>query len=339
MTDWRVFKGTGKPHDGMASFAASSHAPPWRRFKGSAKTNGALSVDPELKKRFSTSKFLPDDKETEVVNAAIHLRRPLLVTGKPGTGKTTLAHAVAHELMLGTVLNWPITSRSTLQDGLYRYDAIARLQDANLGKEGDDKKAPPIGRYIRLGALGTALLPSRYPRVLLIDEIDKSDIDLPNDLLHVFEEGSYEIPELTRISAEQPKVEVLPADSDKEVEVVGGRVACDAFPIVFLTSNGEREFPGAFLRRCVRLNIPDHGNKKLAKIVDNYFSKDQEFTAKERDDLIKKFLDRRDKGDLSTDQLLNAIYLSRCGFDIENAKEGKESLIETIWRHLSGGNA
>src|SRR5262249_39412613 len=154
----------------------------------------------------------------------------------------------------------------------------------------------------------------------LIDEIDKSDIDLPNDLLHVFEEGRYEIPELTRVAAEQPEAKVLPADSDEAVTIRGGRVACHAFPIVVLTSNGEREFPGPFLRRCVRLNIPEHDKAKLARIVESYFAdeKDEAGKAKaQRDALIDQFLKRRDRGELSTDQLLNAIYLTRHGFDVQ----------------------
>src|SRR5205814_7161668 len=121
-----------------------------------------------------------------------------------------------------------------LTEGLYQYAALARLRDANLEHlSGGTAHAPDdIGRYVRLGPLGTALLPRLRPRVLLIDEIDKSDIDLPNDLLHVFEEGSFEIPELVRLPEDKPefrRVGVLPYDSETRVFIERGRVRCEAF--------------------------------------------------------------------------------------------------------------
>jgi len=337
MNDWKIFTGSGIPHDGMVEFIKLA-PPPWRRFQGNVNGKESLKVDCTLDERFRKAKFQASAKEIEVVNAAIHLRRPLLVTGKPGTGKTTLAYAIAHELQLGNVLTWPITSRSTIQDALYRYDAIGRLQEVNRRKEREIKEDPDVGEFIRLGPLGTALLPRKYPRVLLIDEIDKSDIDLPNDLLHVLEEGQYEIPELTRISHPQPQMKVKPADSDTDELITKGRVACAAFPLVIITSNGEREFPAPFLRRCVRLTIPEHSEKKLADIVESYFATDKAVKKTERNKLIGKFFDLRKQGDLSTDQLLNAIYLTKQGFNLEDEQEGKEALHKTIWKHLSGSS-
>ena len=243
-----------------------------------------------------------------MVNAALVLRRPLLVTGQPGSGKSTLARLVARELGLGPVLHWPITSSTQLRAGLYSYDAIGRVHDENRLPEAERKvrrDEREIGRYIRLGPLGTALLPWKRPRVLLIDEIDKSDIDLPNDLLHVFEEGSFTIPELERLPDDHPAVPVMTADRGAKVEIDNGRVECKEFPFVVLTSNEERTFPPAFLRRCLRLELLPHDTSQLAAIVKNRI-----VGAREVDHLIGEFEEaRRTSNSLATDQLLNAVFL------------------------------
>jgi MoxR-like ATPase len=259
------------------------------------------------------------------------LRRPLLVTGKPGTGKSTLAYSVAYELRLDPVLYWPITSRSTIDDGLYRYDAIGRLREANLermlGAAVPDR--PDIGRYIRLGPLGTALLPGSRPRVLLIDELDKSDIDLPNDLLNIFEEGQFEIDELVRLPEDQAMVDVATADRGQRVTVSGGLVRCQAFPLVIITSNGERAFPPAFLRRCLSLNIQPPDDRKLERIVVAQLGDDALVQGRQ---LVERFVESRDRGDLATDQLLNAIYLAAAGRPIGASRE---RLVERLFQPLS----
>lgn len=257
--------------------------------------------------------YRPDREVVDTVNAALYLRRPLLVTGKPGTGKSTLAASIAFELGLGPVLNWPVTSRASLEEALYRYDAIGRLQETNLHRDRQDAQAdaqePGIGRYLRLGPLGTALLPWSRPRVLLIDELDKSDIDLPNDLLNVFEDGEFEIKELTRLPEEQSRVTVRTADGG-ECVITRGRVRCRAFPVVVITSNGEREFPPAFRRRCVHLAIQQPDTAKLRQIVAAQLGEE---ALAENDQLVQAFLDARDENDVSTDQLLNLVFLTGTG--------------------------
>ncbi|MFI8516909.1 AAA family ATPase [Streptomyces sp. NPDC085481] len=297
--DWRLFRGEGEPH-AVDRWPAP---PPWRAF-GTAREGG--------EQRPVRHVIAPEDRDT--VNAALHLHRPLLVTGRPGTGKSTLARAIAEELVLGEVLHWPVNSRSTLTEGLYHYDAVGRLRDASLARHGGDSE-PAIGDYLRLGPLGTALLPRDTPRVLLIDELDKGDVDLPNDLLTVFEDGTYEIPELSRLS--QTRVDVRTADPGAETATVEhGRVTCRVFPVVVITSNGERDFPPAFLRRCVRLDLRQPDEEQLREIVRMHLGDDKDAVARE---LIADFLELRESQshDLATDQLLNAVHLRTSGIAID----------------------
>lgn len=252
----------------------------------------------------------------DAVNAALYLRRPLLVTGRPGSGKTSLAYAVAYELKLGPVLLWPITARSTLQEGLYQYDAIARLQDAQLSqtttrrRQGRRQNYRNIGQYIRLGSVGTAFLPSMRPRVLLIDEVDKSDINLPNELLNLFEEGEFEIPELVRLSKQGDKQQQVQSADGLDVNIPEGRVRCGAFPFIIMTSNGERDFPPAFYRRCLRVEMPSPNEVDLQAIVKAHLG-DQNVQDFEK--LIGEFAARSEEqaGGLATDQLLNTVYLMK----------------------------
>lgn len=338
---WHLYTGTGTPREGEVTFPPT---PPWRshseqpvieRFVSDSSENGIL----ERGKTYQAT-----NEEVDMVNAALYLRRPLLITGIPGTGKSSLAYSVARELKLGSVLRWNITSRSTLQDGLYRYDAIARLQDSSLS--GDDKKVPDIGRYIRLGALGTALLPTSKPRVLLIDEIDKSDIDLPNDLLNIFEEGEFLIPELFRLKGESKKVDVYPADAvdDQDMApVVDGRVCCREFPFVVLTSNAEREFSPAFLRRCIRLHLLPPSPEKLLKIVEahmlpmngNISDGEREEKKLQYQQIIDNFVQRRKSGELATDQLLHVIYMTSQFQEGDDGEERKNKLMEKLLNPLN----
>lgn len=270
--------------------------------------------------------YVATEESVRLVNAALCLRRPLLVTGPPGTGKSSLAYAVARELRLGPVLRWNITSRSSLADGLYQYDPLSRLYAARAGQDGPGG----VEDHLRLGPLGTALLPYDRPRALLVDEVDKSDLDLPNDLLNVLEEGQYEIPELVRAArhSRDGAAEVLADGTDTPVAVRRGRVRCRAFPFVVLTSNGEREFPPAFLRRCVRLKLRRPGRDQLTHIVRAHLDTPNG----EADRLISRFLERAAGGELATDQLLNALYLTGvAGLDAES----RDDLAEQLMPYLS----
>ncbi|MGW8380154.1 MoxR family ATPase [Streptomyces sp. ODS28] len=319
MSQWLIYKGAGEPHDGIDALPPP---PPWRTFDGlSGVPDDAVPTVPDMdpgatRRRGQTRVRIgaEDDHELELINAALYLRRPLLVTGVPGSGKSTLAHSLAYELKLGRVLQWPVLSRTTLRDGLYQYDAIGRLQDAQLpeGAAGHDggagHGAGGIGRYVRLGPLGTALLPTRRPRVLLVDELDKSDIDLPNDLLNVLEEGEYEIPELSRLADEDGQDAVrVRTDDGTPVTVRRGRVRCQAFPIVIMTSNGERDFPLPLLRRCIHLDLKVPDRDRLAAMVQAHFGE----VSDESSAIIDQFLSSPPGELRAADQLLNAIYLTQ----------------------------
>jgi MoxR-like ATPase len=347
---WWIYTGSGKQHRENKRRQLPVDrlpAPPsWRHYA----TTGQVERQPPLVTETRGATFQASDKVIELVNAALYLRRPLLITGKPGSGKSSLAYAVAYELNLGPVLLWPINSRSTLQEGQYRYDVIGRLYDADLEKRTVGANSQPdIGRYLRLGPLGTAMLPTRRPRVLLIDEIDKSDVDLPNDLLNIFEEGQFEIPELSRLPAGHAPVRIRPHDSvddEDRVEIAGGRVRCHAFPFVVLTSNGEREFPPAFLRRCLRLHVElPTTAEALGRIVAAHFQGIPD-VLKRVEELIAEFLQQQEKstdsgvpgmgeGNLATDQLLNAVYFAVQGVDPLARETLKDALLGALSSEIS----
>jgi MoxR-like ATPase len=341
--DWYIFKKGAKPHNDIKTRLPKP--PRWRTFEGEvpgaepADKSGEAAISPRQQARKERGMtFEAGDREVEMVNAALYLRRPLLVTGRPGTGKSSLAYAVQYQLQLDEVLYWPITTRSTLQDGLYSYDAIGRLQDTEMGRKGGNGPSetcdpPDIGKYITLGPLGTALLPIQKTRVLLIDEIDKSDIDLPNDLLNVFEEGGFPIPELKRLKDHRKSVSVMTCD-DRVAEIENGEVLCHAFPFILLTSNGERELPAPFLRRCLRLDIKPPDADKLARIVDTHFGEAHtDKTRDQRERLVKQFMKAVDEEGrlLSTDQLLNAVFLANGGIEVADV----ETLRDAVLRDLS----
>jgi MoxR-like ATPase len=328
MADWKIFRGSGAPHDSLKHIPP---APPWRFARGTGKLEPPSG--PELlAERKRAEPFLPTHNMILAVNAALYLRRPLLLAGKPGTGKSTLISKVAYELMLGRVIRWPINSRSTVRAGVYDYDAVGRLQS------GDERR--PVAEYVKLGPLGTALMADDWPRALLIDEIDKSDLDFANDLLDVIEEGYYEIPELSRMRSDEP-FEITNSLGRKERMPSDGHLTCGQFPFVVMTSNAEREFPPAFLRRCVRLNVEPPDVSQLTQIVQSHLKEHAGvLNSNSVQKLIVEFDRRRkDNQDIATDQLLNALYLTVAirdahGRSFEPGEE--DALRDELLRKLTG---
>lgn len=169
MSDWRIYNGTGEKNTAINVKDLLGEPPNWRKFHNRNIVNMPIQDEDQFKRLYGQTKGnkLFTEDEIDIINAALYLRRPLFIVGSPGCGKSSLPYAVAHELGLGQVLKWSITTRSTLEEGLYKYDAVARLQDTKENLTSTNN----IGKYLRLGPLGTALLPTEKPRVLLIDEI------------------------------------------------------------------------------------------------------------------------------------------------------------------------
>ena len=188
-----------------------------------------------------TQSYVATEDLKVAVNAAVLLRRPLLVKGEPGTGKTVLAQEIA-TAMGAPLIEWNVKSTTKAQQGLYEYDAVARLRDGQLG----DARVHDISNYIRKGKLWEAFTAPQLP-VLLIDEIDKADIEFPNDLLQELDRMSFDVYETHE------------------------RVAAKERPIVIITSNNEKELPDAFLRRCFfhYIKFPDRGT--MQAIIDVHF--------------------------------------------------------------------
>ena len=188
-----------------------------------------------------TSNYVATDDLKVAVNAAVLLRRPLLVKGEPGTGKTVLAHEIS-KAVGAPLIEWNIKSTTKAQQGLYEYDAVARLRDGQLG----DERVHDISNYIKRGKLWEAFTAPQLP-VLLIDEIDKADIEFPNDLLQELDRMSFDVYET------------------KE------RIAAVERPIVVITSNNEKELPDAFLRRCFFHYIKFPDRDTMQAIIDVHF--------------------------------------------------------------------
>jgi MoxR-like ATPase len=227
-----------------------------------------------------TSDYVATDDLKVAVNAAVTLRRPLLVKGEPGTGKTVLAHEIARA-MNAPLLEWHIKSTTKAHQGLYEYDAVARLRDGQLG----DPRVHDIKNYIKRGKLWDAFTSPTLP-VLLIDEIDKADIEFPNDLLQELDRMSFDVYE------------------------TGETVAARERPVVVITSNNEKELPDAFLRRCFFHYISFPDRETMQAIIDVHFPGIQKILVSRALDI---FYDIRDVPGLkkkpSTSELLDWLKL------------------------------
>lgn len=200
--------------------------------------------------------YLPSQELVEVINLAIYLERPLLLKGEPGCGKTQVARAIAYELGLNLEA-WYIKSTSRAKDGLYTYDAVGRLRDAQLAASGrltteEIKRIDDPANYVQLQQLGRAFN-SSSPTVVLIDEIDKADIDFPNDLLLELDEKRFIIDEVAETSP---------------IKEINAKIS----PIVIITSNDEKDLPDAFLRRCLFHYVKFPDRDRLIEIVNARFT-------------------------------------------------------------------
>ena len=191
----------------------------------------------DFRKFRGTDRYLTSSALESAVNCALALERPLLVRGEPGTGKTQLAEAIAASLGM-RLIHWPVKSTTRAQDGLYVYDTVQRLYDSRFG-EGNVKD---IRRYIKYGPLGQAFAAAERV-VLLIDEVDKADLEFPNDLLHELDRMRFAVGE------------------------TGDEIVAQERPVVVITSNAEKELPDAFLRRCVFHFIEFPDKELMARIV------------------------------------------------------------------------
>ncbi len=257
-----------------------------------------------FEKYSGSSDYIAGNSLQNIVNVAIALQRPLLVKGEPGTGKTLLAHSIAESLGM-ELITWNVKSTTKAIDGSYVYDTIQRLNDSRFGSK--TRNVDNVGDYIVLGQLGKAF-ESNKQVVLLIDEIDKADVEFPNDLLQELDVMEYYIPELQKL------------------------VKAKHRPVVIITSNNEKELPDAFLRRCVFHFIEFPEEELMKDIIKVHYPKLEENIMNA---ILEKFYELRDYNQLkkkpSTSELIDWILvLLKSGISIEDLKQKGVPFLGTL---------
>ncbi|MEV0176372.1 MoxR family ATPase [Streptomyces sp. NPDC050803] len=313
MDSWWLYRGTGVPLSQAERDRRWPAPPPWRTFSGAPEGPEPPRPDETATRMLgpADTPWAADPEEVLRVNLALRLRRPLLVGGAPGSGKSALAYRIARELGLGPVLRWRITGGSTLRDGLY---------------------GPAGAGSVRLGPLGTALLARRLPRVVLVDDLDRGGFDLPDELLGVLEDGEFTIPELLGSPDGTDSGSLVhTCEAGGTATVRHARVRCHEPPLVVVTTGGERDLSPSFLRHCVSLELAPPARERLAALVRARFPA---LPAADADTLLDLAVDG--SGPV-TGPLLDALHLLDAGApggSREGIEDG-EAALDAVWRWVA----
>ncbi|SNQ51134.1 conserved hypothetical protein [Frankia canadensis] len=316
---WWLVHGTGQPR---AEAVQWPPAPPSRRFTAAPNDLSTPAEEDEraARRRADLGAALLDRGQLPAINAGIALRRPLVVVGPAGSGRRELAYLIARELGLGRVLRWSVNGRTLLRDGVFDDDQAGFVHALFR---------PPAGEVadgsLRLGPLATALLARRRPRVLLVEGLDRADVDLPDDLVEVIDGGRIRVPGLLAAAmSAQGAADVATDDPGGVTTLDSNVVQCAEFPIIVISVLDDRELPTALRRRCVRVRSAAPSAQTLRRLLEGRFGPDPRFA-----DLVDRFVARRSAGaGLVVDQLVDLAQLALTG-----ALDGDGGLevIDAVW--------